>query len=61
MKIIMPMARLAASNVAQDEADPTMGSINKESTTGSSTGRMSRFGVGKAPAEAVSVTGASPG
>ena len=61
MKIIMPIARLAASSVTQVLGEPTSGSITSASTTGSSTGSMSRFGFGRAPVVAVSVTGASPG
>jgi hypothetical protein len=61
MKIIMPMARLAASSVAQELAEPTRGSISSAKAAGSSTGRKSRFGFGKGPAAVVSVTGVSPG
>ena len=60
MKIIMPMARLATVSVTQELPDPTSGIIRSASTAGSNTGRRSRFGFGKAPVAARSVTDAPP-
>lgn len=61
MKIIMPIARLAAVKVSQVLGEPTRGIVTSASATGSRIGAMSRFGFGSGSVAVSSVTDVPPG